>query len=381
MDLDARSLERVPNSGSAEYARPAAHKRSGKWIPKDPWAKAAVIWATVQLLIIVLLEAIVLKKHADNNDQLKLALGQDKNAIANASALTIYHALFMVAQVFQWVLAADAVHTYSMIEMVSTTLFNCALFAYAGMQYKQAKDIADGISRSPNFEATTGLLNAHPASTMEIIIVCAMGFFVVGWIVLSQRLYRVFGWSIFKELGADISVRNRLKLYHIYLMLLKLDVFFFIGFDVQYLILVILSGNSGGSPNEKWIHGFGAIPFTLVLLVIAYMAVRRESKILMTATLLGLSGGIGYLISKLVDVLRKGDQPKYSGSKNSLTFFEAITLGMCVATFIFALLTFRNFGKGLKEQLSKSRRGDLEMDNMQRGRQGRQKDTPRYTLE
>ncbi|KAI8817762.1 uncharacterized protein EV422DRAFT_204803 [Fimicolochytrium jonesii] len=380
MDLDARSLERIPHSASTELARPARNRRS-RLVPKDPWGKAAIIWATAQLLIIVILESIVAKKHASNNSDLETVLNQNPVAadlIANTRALTVYHVLFIAAQVFQWVLAVDAVYTYSMIELVSTTLFNVALLAYSGLQYKQATDIADKIGATGL--VPSGTLDTHSTATLEIIILCAMAVFVTGWVVLSQRLYRVFGWSIFKELGADISVRNRLKLYHIYLMLLKLDVFFFIGFDVQFLALVIMSGRGSVSESEKWIHGLVAIPFTLALLVVAYLAVRRESKLLMTATLLGLAGGIGYLISKLVDVSQNGSTSKYSGSRRSLTFFEGITLALCVATFVFALLTFRNFGKGLKEQLSKTRRGDLELENLQSGQHG-PKEAPQYSLE
>lgn len=44
----------------------------------------------------------------------------------------------------------------------------------------------------------------------------------------------------------------------------------------------------------------------------------------MTLTLVGLSGGIGYIIAKLVDVTQNGDTDKYFGSKKSLTFFGMI---------------------------------------------------------
>ena len=93
----------------------------------------------------------------------------------------------------------------------------------------------------------------------------------------------------------------------------------------------------------------------------------------MSITLIAFSGGIGYLISKLVDVITN-TTPKYEGSKKSLTFFgefhalrsfclgmhwfcsclrfsaEVITLALSIATFVVAILNFRNFGKGLKEQ-------------------------------
>lgn len=77
-----------------------------------------MIWATSQLFIIVILEAIIAKVHSDyhtelnnvNQEPLDAAAKQLlKEVVANARAMTIYHALFIIAQPFQWFLAADAV--------------------------------------------------------------------------------------------------------------------------------------------------------------------------------------------------------------------------------------------------------------------------------
>ncbi|KAJ3151673.1 hypothetical protein HDU89_001721 [Geranomyces variabilis] len=382
MDFDSRSLQRIPSGSEAGFNHHSqAHTTwRSRLTPRDRWAKAAIAWATVQLVVIIFLEAIVAKKHSDYHHDLEKATERTTDAVrtalvANANALTIYHALFIVAQAFQWVLVGDAVLTASTIQMISTTVFNFALFGYSALQFKQASDIGD----TSNDIRAANLPAPHPTKTLEIIIILAMALFCIGWLVITQRLYRVFGWSVFKNLGADISVRRRLKLYHVYMMLLKLDVFFFFGFDIQYLVLVILSPSQNDA-ILKYTHGLVAMPLTLVLLVLAFVAIRRESRVLMTATLLGLSGAIGYLMAKLVDVAQLGSTPKYSGSRKSLTFFESLTLALCVATFVIACLNFRNFGKGLKEQLNKARGRDLELDNIA-DRPGAQKEAPRWSLE
>jgi len=37
-----------------------------------------------------------------------------------------------------------------------------------------------------------------------------MFIFCLGWIIITLRLYKIFGWNVFKQLGADIGVRSKL---------------------------------------------------------------------------------------------------------------------------------------------------------------------------
>ncbi|KAJ3280475.1 hypothetical protein HK104_000632 [Borealophlyctis nickersoniae] len=359
MNYDS-TLVRIPTASSSDQRSPSKPPKA-KLIPRDPWAKAAVGWALSQFLLITLLEIIVATRHYNYTTDAAVSalLGDAGNQ--NSRALTLYHGLFIASQAFQLFLCFDAVVHSSMIQLVSTTTFNWALFGYSCMQYRQAMTIFTDAQQKV---AETQNIPVHPTRVVEIVIIICMLVFSLGWIAISYRLYRVFGWSIFKELGADIAVKNRLRQYHIYMMLLKLDVFFFLGFDLQFLVLVLIL-QSSTDKTDVWTHAGVAIPFTLGLLIVAYFAIRRESNWLMALTLLGLSGGIGYLISKLVDV-QTNKTNKYQGSKNSLTFFEAITLILSIATFVVGIFCFRNFGKGLKEQLHKARNPNLEMDDFNR---------------
>ena len=70
---------------------------------------------------------------------------------------------------------------------------------------------------------------------------------------------------------------------------------------------------------------------------------------MMAALLFGLSAGIGYLVTKLVDLATNPDPTKFLGARRSLGWFESFTLLLAMATFVLAALNFRNFGKGLKE--------------------------------
>ncbi|KAJ3221784.1 hypothetical protein HK099_003117 [Clydaea vesicula] len=352
--------DRLASDSSLNYKNYKNKSWKRFFVVENVYSRIALAWTILQLVLISILELVILVVNKQNYNKLTSVatlnstrdldlLGLEKNA----SALTVYHSLFIVAQFFQLLLAFDGIYNRSIIQIVSTTCFNLICCAYSVVQSFQAFDI---------FHKAKGLIlgSNHPTFTLEIIVIVLMVIFSIGWIFLSFKLYRVFGWEIFKDLGADKTVKDQLFVYHIFLMLLKLDVFFFIGFTVQYLILVISYAQSN-TTIDMWVHGCIAMPSALILLIIAYLAVHKESNILMAALLLGLSTGIGYLISKIIDVTTSpSDSRKYVGAKNSLASFEIITTLLAVATFIVAIMCYKNFGKGLMELFNKKKGNSKE---------------------
>ncbi|KAI8924831.1 hypothetical protein BC831DRAFT_463371 [Entophlyctis helioformis] len=329
------------------------------WIPSDPWARTAIGWSLAQLLLVGILEVVLAANHsayvADIGNQKPgwpsvPAIGSSpgypsKDLIYNnGRAITVYHGLFVCGLVFQFVMAYDAIFNMSVIQLVTTSIFNWSLAIYSIVQSSQAANLLDNVPAR-----LVRNVGPHPTTTTEIIIMVVMFVFAVGWVYLSYQLYKVFGWTLFKEMGADINVRNQLMVYHVYLLLLKLDVFFFLGFSFQFLFLVL---TTQGSTTDFILHAAVATPGTVVLLALAYFAIRRESKVLMITTMVGLLGGGAYLVSKLVDVYSPANEAKYSSSKRSITFFIILALLMTAATLVSAFLNYLNFGKGLMDQLN-----------------------------
>ncbi|KAI9362086.1 hypothetical protein DFJ73DRAFT_813374 [Zopfochytrium polystomum] len=340
----------------------------GLIIPKDNWARMALLWSLLQLLGLLALESWVMHEHLNEyNDLVFLEEASDIDElnliVGNARAITVYLALFMAAQLFQLYLSFDAIISSSVIQLIATSVFNLATLIYSVIAFYQSKlltgkNVSQGLS---DLFDQVGFVR-HQAKYAQISVIGAGVLFFVGWLVLAIKLYHMFGWSIFKNMGADVQLRSRLYVYHIYMMLLKLDIFFLLGFTVQYISLAVIDT----SPTVVYSNIFTLIPAAIILLVLAYFSVKKESKILMGCLVVGLLGGLGYLMSRLYDIYRnESNANRYKSSKTSLTLFITLTSILVVATIVVGVLAAMNFGKGLQEALRESkRRGSAQMQSL-----------------
>jgi hypothetical protein len=153
----------------------------------------------------------------------------------------------------------------SLIQLVTTTAFNWASWGYAIVQFGQASSWLP-----PSIVAATNIV-PHPTRGAELAQIFIFLVFCLGWVFLTWKLYYVFGWTTYKEMGADVQFRNILYLYHIYILLLKVDVFFFLGFDIQFLFLIL---QTNSSQNDFLVHLLISFPGTIIALIVAYYAVR-----------------------------------------------------------------------------------------------------------
>jgi NADH:ubiquinone oxidoreductase subunit 6 (subunit J) len=149
-----------------------------------------------------------------------------------------------------------------------------------------------------------------------------------------------------------MSEANVLTEAQIYIALLKFDFFFFLGFTVQFVVVV----RDNTSPIETYLT-IAAIPVTIFILLAAAWFTRRESTAGMCATIFLYFAAMAYFLFKLVRMYdaKEGRVLDYIAARKSLTTFAVITLLLLIMTIINCVWCMANFNKGLKPHIQRRR--------------------------
>ncbi|GAA5800665.1 hypothetical protein EDC94DRAFT_604082 [Helicostylum pulchrum] len=330
-------------------------------INESKYTKAFTFLVALTAVICIILEAIIVHSHVNVYNELRddgliidvptTSVDPENNlSAANEMALSLRrlkneNVFFILLCLFQLVLGIDAIVRQSVIQLMSHTLIQILAVVFAAIQVggtiKKNNDVK---TKFPAPEDPKVAWNFGLALRNEIGLVSIMTLFAFIFIYLCWKLYKQFGWNIYKRIGADINLQKRFRLAQLYLLNLKLDAFFQLVLCIFYAVVMTQEKyyNLWGTTNRKFVAYIIHIVLTVLLipgLLLARYGVITENKKVMIVFM------VTQFIMCLDFILVLADS---AGSWVFWILAVCLAISLSISTFIFSILVSRNFGKGLK---------------------------------
>ncbi|KAK4051290.1 hypothetical protein OIO90_004771 [Microbotryomycetes sp. JL221] len=310
------------------------------WLPTNPSSQLFLGMTALETVVDIVIVAILLNSFEDKIIDTIFQRNED-------SVLPVYLGLFVLAHLVQLALAIDAIVAKNTIQILALNIFNTLFLIYSVIQITELRELLE----TKLLKILVWLIPVMISIT-ETVYICTYWF-----------IWKDFGWQIFKQIGADRSIKRAYAWYHVFLTVLKFDWFFLLSFSLQLVLLVLQQ-----SQLERGLT-IAAMPITLLVLIAGYISVRREINWLFYSFEGGCCAGVGYFVYKIFMVYQRR-HTDYLLVFKSLTVFAAFCLLVLLFTIFTSTMCFRHFGRGLRYHLMKdtpinSSDGD-EMDEYDR---------------
>lgn len=138
--------------------------------------------------------------------------------------------------------------------------------------------------------------------------------------------------------------------------MLKFDFFFFLGFTVQFIVIV-----TGYTDAEMYLT-IAAIPITILILLAAAYFTRHENKIGTICVIICYVGALAYFVFKLVRIYQPSHAAFYMPVRKSLTAFAVLAIMLLILTITNAFYCMGNYSAGLKTHLLKKKPSEEKGD-------------------
>lgn len=337
---DEKDGEKTVETTKTDYVPPKAPNKwlDGLW-PKNGAIRALIIVTLLEAVIDIAIQANLLWRYDQEIS--------DDTGWANGRRLRIFLVVFIIAHILQVTYTLWAVYHRNTIQIVGLAIFNCLLLIYAAIQVGEIAEVLG--TKTDGNAHTDSKIFSLPTKILSGLVIAVIAAAQIAYVILAWSIWKEFGWRIYRFLGADLQIRRYYRQYQIFECILCFTFFFFLGFGVQFIFMVLR-----GNDPEKYVT-IVMLPVSLVWLVLGAIAGRWELGWLMAVFIVGQHGAIAYFIFKIVRIWTVTDD-RYEGVEKSLTIFSVLALVMIVLCIVFGIIVWRNFGKGLKRATGWRRR-------------------------
>lgn len=190
------------------------------------------------------------------------------------------------------VLALDAVYNKNTLQFVFLAFFNFSLIIYGAIQIVEVQSNVDALVLAG------ASLPAISVRVLTVLVPICVAIAEVAYIGLGWQIWKEFGWKVYKFLGADRTIKKIYAHYQVFQCLLKFDIFFWAGFSLQWITLVLVDKS-----DFEYYATIVALPLSILLLIEGYLAARHENRWMMGSFMVGCIAGCAYFGYKVCTIL------------------------------------------------------------------------------
>ncbi|KAF3145926.1 hypothetical protein TWF569_006476 [Orbilia oligospora] len=323
--------------------------------PTTAWTRAFMALVLLEAAIVLTFECYIFGRFQAT---IPNGVRNDQGIVTdNRRPITTYLTLFIFAWLFQFVLVYDALRLKNTIQVFGLCIFNALMLLYSAIQIDQIREAVETASGGNTPDNPN---NYDPKRLWRVIypfliaIPVVIGVITAFMSFVAWKLHDEFAWTIYKHISADLRMKRRYLIFQIYIALLKFDFFFFLGFTIQFLVILLTKN------DIEFILTIVVIPVTILILLAASWFTRRENKIGATFVIILYFGGLSYFLFKLVRMYHGDKVSFYLIARRSLTIFAIITVILLIITIGVAIQCMLNFDKGLKQHVNRRKPTDPE---------------------
>ncbi|GME43794.1 hypothetical protein GTA08_BOTSDO05354 [Neofusicoccum parvum] len=308
--------------------------------PRSLWECGFLGTVAIQAAVITILEVFMLVRYQH-------WVNPQAYEITRAYTIPLNVGLFVFGCWWQLLLSTEAVSAKNNLQLFALCICNGCLFAVNAMRYEQTSDTATemltgadaGVGAEPLVDSS---YSYWPVVKPALITSTAwVGVSTLSMCGFAYRLHRDFAWEIYKHVSANVDLRSRYLAYQVFLVLMKLGVYFFIAFLVLYGVI-----NVHYAMPEFGIV-MALIPAALLQISLAVWCVRKEIYVGMAFVIILFCAASAYLFSRIAAMFGSGARAQ-TLLKDEMVLFAMVAFCFVFATLCTAIKCTINFKHGLK---------------------------------